>query len=47
MMNYKCIECDAPGIWILHTGFVGDIPYCEIHATEHGLKNSDEWEKRK
>jgi hypothetical protein len=30
----KCLECDRPAVWIRHTQFAGDHPYCDTHARQ-------------
>jgi len=32
MMTEKCVMCDEPAVWIRHTQFAGDHPFCEDHA---------------
>lgn len=27
-----CLECEKPAVWVRHTQFSGDHPYCEEHA---------------
>ena len=33
-MIEKCIECDKPAVWVRHTQFAGDHPYCDTHAKQ-------------
>ena len=32
MMTEKCVMCDEPAVWVRHTQFAGEHPYCEDHA---------------
>ncbi|MFA6364844.1 MAG: hypothetical protein WCW78_00380 [Candidatus Paceibacterota bacterium] len=47
----QCIECSADAVWIRHTQFAGDHPFCKLHAekeTNFRKRNSTEfWEKIK
>jgi hypothetical protein len=31
-MGEICCECKAVAVWVRHTQFAGDHPYCDIHA---------------
>jgi len=33
-MNEKCIECDELAVWVRHTQFAGDHPFCDEHAKQ-------------
>jgi len=35
-MTEKCVMCDEPAVWIRHTQFAGEHPYCEDHAKMEG-----------
>lgn len=30
----KCLECNKTAVWVRHTQFAGDHPYCDVHAKE-------------
>ena len=31
-MNDQCLMCEEPAVWIRHTQFAGDHPFCDKHA---------------
>ena len=31
-MTEKCVMCDEPAVWVRHTQFAGEHPFCEHHA---------------